>query len=102
MARTTTLLALTLVSLLTTLAGPGPAAAQPPAGPCRWAYATLTFEEPLAWAPAVATWQAGKQVLGRRSDKYNTDALAKVYKDLGGKEEQATVGVLLDHSGQVG
>lgn len=80
----------------------GPAAAQPPGGKTKWEYATLTFDEPLGDGQASATWEAGKQMLGGQSKTYYAEALAKIYKDLGGKEEHPTLAILLDHIGQGG
>ena len=87
---------------LAVLAGAGPAAAQAPGAKIKWEYATLTFEEPLTDAKATALWEAGKQILGANSDKFHNEALAKIYKELGGKEEHITLGQLLDHVGQAG
>ena len=91
-----------LLGLLALLAGAGPAAAQAPGGKAKWEYATLTFEEPFTDAKATALWEAGKQIVGDNSDKFHNEALAKVYKELGGKEEHITLGQLVDHIGQSG
>jgi hypothetical protein len=86
---------------LTVFLGTGPAAAQAPGGKAKWEYATLTFEEPVT-GNATALWEAGKQIVGANSDKFHNEALAKIYRGLGGKEEHITLGQLLDHVGQAG
>ncbi|HKB06630.1 MAG TPA: hypothetical protein VKD90_30820 [Gemmataceae bacterium] len=92
-----------LLGLLALLAGAGPAAAQAPGGKAKWEYATLTFDEPPAGdVRAAAAWEAGKQVFGGQSARFFNEALAKIYKELGGKEEHVSLGLLLDQIGQGG
>jgi hypothetical protein len=92
-----------LLGLLVLLAGVGAAVAQAPGGKAKWEYATLTFDEPPAGdVRASARWEAGKQVLGSQSAKFYYEALAKIYRDLGGKEEHVSLGLLLDQIGQGG
>jgi len=91
-----------LLGLLAVLVTAGPAAAQAPGGKARWEYATLTFQVPFTDIPATAVWEAGKQTFGGQSKKAYNEALAKIYKDLGGKEEDVSLGQLLDYIGQGG
>jgi hypothetical protein len=70
----------------------------------RWQYATLAFEEPIG--PdygSIATWTTGKKILGAKWEKESQPhPFSKLNKDLGGKEEHASMGVLLDRIGQDG
>jgi hypothetical protein len=80
------------------------AGAQPAKVGQKWEYATLSYEAPIG--PdygSIATWTTGKKTLGARWEKEaQPHPFSKLNKDLGGKEEHASLGVLLDRIGQDG
>ena len=80
------------------------AGAQPARIVQKWEYATLSSDEPIG--PdygSIATWTTGKKILGARWEKEaELHPFSKLNKDLGGKEEHASLGVLLDRIGQDG
>jgi hypothetical protein len=79
------------------------AAKEPPWAAQKWAYATLFYDEPIG--PdygSIATWTTGKKILGARWEKDKAHPFSKLNKDLGGKEPEASIGVLLDRIGQEG
>jgi hypothetical protein len=80
------------------------ASAQPVKVGQKWAYATLSYEDPIGPEfGSIATWITGKKILGARWKKEaQTHPFSKINKDLGGKEEHASLGVLLDRIGQDG
>jgi hypothetical protein len=79
--------------------GPG---AEPPKGGQKWEYAALEYEEPADTVGSRVLWTAGQKVLGGRSEKFLLECVSKLNKELGGKEETANVGVLLNRIGQAG
>ena len=78
------------------------AAAQPPKVGQKWEYATLEYDEPIAEVGSRVIWTTGKKLLGGKSEKFNLECVSKLNKDLGGKEETASIGVLLDRIGTEG
>jgi hypothetical protein len=78
------------------------AEAQPPRAAPKWEYATLEYHEPIADVGADVSWIAGKVAKGAKSEKYLFECLTKLNKELGGQEEKADIGVLLDRIGQDG
>jgi hypothetical protein len=69
----------------------------------KWQYATLYYhgsrDEPKYDS---VKWTAGKTVLEASSEKAPLECISRLNKDLGGKEETASIAVLLDRIGQDG
>jgi hypothetical protein len=79
------------------------ASAQAPRGGPKWEYATLSYDDLSTDWGSVATWTTGKKNLGAMREKEQPQhPLSKLNKDLGGKEESASLGILLDRIGQDG
>ena len=80
------------------------AGAQPAKVGQKWEYATLSYEEPIGGNyGSIATWTTGKKILGARQEKEaQPHPFSKLNNDLGGKEQHASLGVLLDRIGQDG
>ena len=80
------------------------AGAQPVKVGQKWQYGTLAYEEPIG--PdygSITTWTTGKKILGARQEKEaQPHPFSKLNNDLGGKEQHASLGVLLDRIGQDG
>src|SRR5207249_23645 len=74
----------------------------PPKTGLKWEYATLSYDEPITDYGSIATWTTRKKILGARWEKDQPHPFDKLNKDLGGKEEAASIGVLLDRIGQDG
>jgi hypothetical protein len=69
----------------------------------QWQYATLFYDEPFTPAPAtVVQWTEGAKILSSTYKEGQPDPFSKVYNDLGGTEEHATLGELLDSVGHRG
>ena len=88
------------------------ASADPPKDRQKWEYATLSYYCPLPGRLALsalvngsnARWTAGKQSFeaGFEKDQPQPVLFSKLNKDLGGQEEAAGLGMLLDRIGQSG
>jgi hypothetical protein len=96
-AWTVALIILTGLALLST----STAGAQAPRGRQQWEYASLIFGD----TALDMHWQAGKTTLSSRGDVDKPDdrrSINELYRKLGGKEEDATFGMLLNLVGQDG
>jgi len=76
--------------------------AQPPKAGPKWEYGTLEYYEPTAGIGSHVIWTTGKKIMGAKSEKFLLECVSKLNKDLGGKEETAGLGVLLDRIGEDG
>jgi hypothetical protein len=82
---------------------PGDAGAQSRGSRQKWAYATLNYDEPTGTDfGSVAAWTTGTKITGAVWEKGTPHPFLKVYADLGGKAQDASLGVLLDQIGQEG
>jgi hypothetical protein len=78
------------------------AEAQPPKVGQKWEYASLEYEEPASEVGSRILWTSGKKVHGGRSEKFLLECVSKLNKELGGGEDSANIGQLLDRIGQNG
>ena len=78
--------------------------AQSPKAKQKWEYAQLVFEAPIPpERRSLAFWTTGKKTMRRDGEaKEKVDPISMLNKDLGGKEETASVVHLFDRFGQDG
>jgi len=107
MIHSKTLIACMFAIVIVTADSPCPecnAAAQAPKGAQKWEYATLTYQEPVGGGVfgTLLSWRTGKKTFQADFQKDQPTPFARLYKELGGKEDTVSLGMLLDQIGQDG